>query len=111
VPPCEYYYRVHTPNYKGTEIRKQLLTEPPATVHLSDAELYQLVDDPTRLDIFAPCHSQSVEHGVAVTSLAVKRFRTRVNQLGASLQIEHARKVTPGEVTHKSRNLVYEEKD
>jgi len=78
---------------------------------LTDAQLYQLVDDPTSLEIFAPCHSQSVEHGVAITSLAVTRWRTRENQLGAALQIEHARKVTPGEVTHKSRNLVYEEKD
>ena len=106
-PPYEYYFSYFTLNFKGKR-RWELLTEPPATMDLAEAQLDMIVEDPTSMDIWAPCHSQSVEHGVAITSQVVTRWRTPETQLGAALQVHHARKATPGEVTHKSRRLMYE---
>jgi hypothetical protein len=109
-PPREYFYRVFTVNYKGP-IKRQLLTEPPAVMDMTDAQLDSIVDDPTLLDIWAPCHSQTVEQKVAVTSMVVGKYRKFESQLGAALQVDYARQANPGEITHKSRALAYEEKE
>ena len=106
-PPMEFFYVIYTINYKGPK-KWALLTEPPATMALTDAELDMLVEDPTRLDIFAPCHSQSVEHGVATTSQVVSTWRTEENQLGAAFQVVYARETNQGRVTHKKRRLLYD---
>lgn len=107
-PPDEILFKVFTQNYKGPD-KWALVTEPPITEPLSDTELAGLVDNPAMLrsQIHAPCHSQSVEHGVATTSQAVKRWRTEDTQLGAALQIVKARQLTQGRITHKSRKLLY----
>ena len=109
-PPCEYSYSVFTVNYKGPR-KWQMLTEPPATMDLTDAQLDRLVDDPTLLDIWAPCHSQTVEQKVAITSMVVGQYRTPETQLGAALQVNYSRQNNPGEVTHKSRRLAYDAKE
>ena len=106
-PPIEFFYVVYTINYKGPK-KWALITEPPATMALTDAELSMLVEDPTRLDIFAPCHSQKVEFFVAATSQVAHKYRTEENQLGASFQLVHARETNQGRVTHKKRKLLYE---
>ena len=74
------------------------VTESPLTANLSDDELYQILDSPLKCDY--PCHSQSVEHGVALTSQCVKRRRTEQNQLVAIYQAAHSRKTNPRVVTY-----------
>ena len=49
-----------------------------------------------------PCHSQTVEHGVALTSACVKRRRKEENQVMSTLQTAQARRVQPGRTTYAS---------
>ena len=70
------------------------LTEPPLTLHLTDDELAAFRETPLLSNY--PCHTQSVEHGVALTSKAVKRRRKEDSQLVAILQTSHSRTSNPG---------------
>ena len=74
--------------------------ESPLTQHMSDEELDGLKD--TRLVSDFPCHSQSVEHGVALTTRCVKRRRTERTQLMAIYQTQEARRRNPGRITYSN---------
>lgn len=72
--------------------------EPPLTLHLTDEEIDEFLISPLVCDF--PCHSQSVEHGVALTTRCVKRRRTEKTQLMAIYQTQEARRLIPGRITY-----------
>ena len=74
------------------------VTCPPLISKMSLAELEEIRETPLLCKI--PCHSQSVEHTVALVSHAVQRRRTEETQLISVLQIGAARKEFSGRVTH-----------
>ena len=75
------------------------VTNPPLIAGMSDSELEKILDTPLTCDIH--CHSQSVEHTVALVSHTTKHRRTEDNQLMSVLQVASARKDLSGRVTHK----------
>ena len=76
------------------------MVESPLTANITDHELLAIIDNP--LVSTFPCHSQTVEHGVALTSACVKRRRKEENQVMSTLQTAQARRVQPGRTTYAS---------
>ena len=75
------------------------VTIPPLIHDLTVSELDAIQEKPLECKI--PCHSQTVEHSVALVSQAAKRRRTTETQLMNVLQVSSARKKFKGRVTHK----------
>ena len=82
---------------------------PPLIARLSTEDLKKIIEEPFVCDI--PCHSQSVEHTVALVSQVTKNQRTEDNQVMSILQIASARKQFSGRVTHKRFRADLEETD
>ena len=68
---------------------------------LTLAELEKYRHEPFKCSY--PCHTQSVEHGVAAVSRSAKRRRTERTQLINVLQTAYACKNNPGQVTKKRK--------
>ena len=75
------------------------ITVPPVIRQLSSADLIDVINTPLSCNI--PCHTQSVEHTVALVTGATKRCRSEDTQLANMLQTAAARKNLSGRVTHK----------
>ena len=75
------------------------MTNPPLISNLSAEEISRIADEPLKCEI--PCHSQTVEHTVALVTKATQGRRTEDNQLMSVFQIAQARKDYKGTVTHK----------
>ena len=78
----------------------EAITEPPITKHLPIENVRSFIESPFTCEY--PCHTQSVEHGVAATSRAVKQRRTERSQLIQVRQTVAAIKRTPGPITKKA---------
>ena len=72
---------------------------PPLLENLTPIQIDQFLVEPFKCEI--PCHSQSVEHAVALTSLVTKNRRTEETQLRSMLQVAAARRDFKGKVSHK----------
>ena len=66
---------------------------------ISSVELDDVINTPLSFNI--PCHTQSVEHTVALVTGATKRYRSEDTQLANMLQTAAARNNLSGRVTHK----------
>ena len=97
-PPKKPYFPVFVLNGKG-DIPLEPVTLPPIIMKMSREQIDSIVDTP--LEIQFPCHSQTVEHGVATTTQCVKRMRTENTQLACVLQTVDARASIPNKVTLK----------
>lgn len=86
------YYTVWTQGAKGPPTR-QRVTLPPILAVMTQQEVNSIVEAP--LEVNYPCHSQTVEHGVALVSKVCKRFRTESTQNEAVLVTQTARKEQP----------------
>ncbi|XP_063690962.1 uncharacterized protein LOC134823433 [Bolinopsis microptera] len=75
------------------------ITAPPLIRQLSSVELDDIINTPLSCSI--PCHTQSVEHTVALVTGSTKRYRSEDTQLANMLQTAAARKNLSGRVTHK----------
>ena len=75
------------------------VTVPPLVADLSAADLQEIRSTP--YECLIPCHTQSVEHTVALVTKSTKQYRTEKTQLAAMLQTAEARKTFSGRVTHK----------
>ena len=75
------------------------VTIPPLIADMTTSQLEKFREEPFQCSI--PCHSQSVEHTVALVSQATRHRRTEENQLMSVLQTHSARKEFSGSVTHK----------
>ena len=74
----------------------KLVTEPPVTL---GEDLEQYLAKPLRLHY--PCHSQTVEHGVATTSKVALSSTAYEKQLGAAFSIIQSRRKMKGKVCRK----------
>ena len=72
---------------------RQLITEPPVTI---GADICKYIKDPLRLNY--PCHSQTVDHGVQITSSEALLSTNYESRLGAAFTINNCRKEMPGRV-------------
>jgi len=77
------------------------VTEPPLTKKLSMDEIRGFIGTPYTCDY--PSHTQSVEHGVAAVSRAVKQRRTERTQLIQVRQAVAAIKRNPGPITKRRK--------
>lgn len=93
------YFRVFTPNSKARGEKWVKMTIPPLIRSMTPEEIQSLKTKPLEVDY--PCHSQTVEHGVALSSKMAERYVRRDHQLQAVLQASDARKLQPGQVTHR----------
>ena len=66
-------------------------------------DIQQFIDTPFKCNY--PCHTQSVERRVALTTQAVSVIAGHKRQLGESLAIEHCRYVEPGRDSKRSRAI------
>ena len=93
------FFEVFTPNAKETGTPTWVkMTLPPLIKQMTPEEIHSVKTMP--LEVTYPCHSQSVEHGVALSSKIAERFIKRDSQLQATLQVFDARKRQPEQVTH-----------
>ena len=69
------------------------ITVPPVIRQLSSADLDDVINTPLSFNI--PCHTQSVEHTVALVTGATKRYRSEDTQLANMLQTAAARNKWP----------------
>ncbi len=97
-PPKEPIFPAYILNYKGPQ-QWDLVTEPPIMEHMSTSEIDDLVDSALTSEF--ECHTQTVEHGVALTAQSVKRRRTEKTQLMNALSTAAAREQLSEKVTHK----------
>lgn len=91
-PPKRLFYLTYNGEWEP-------VTLPPLISRMSSSDLEQIREQPLVCNI--PCHSQTVEHTVALVTQATKRRRTEENQLMSVLQVSSARKECQGTVTHK----------
>ena len=82
---------------------------PPVIENLTPHQLDQFLKEPFKCPI--PCHSQTVEHAVALTSQVTKNRRTEETQLRSMLQVAAARRDFTGKVTHKRFKEELEQRD
>ena len=82
--------------YKTLHHGWQLVTEPPVTI---GADLDEYLHKPLRLNY--PCHSQTVEHGVATTSKVATCSVVYEKQLGAAFTVIQSRLRMKGKVCRK----------
>ena len=74
-------------------LANRLVTEPPLTRKLSDAELHGYVLRPLRTEFL--CHTQPCERGVKLTSDSCSKKSGYQTQLGIALMAERGRKENP----------------
>ena len=91
-PPKKLLFQTHNNEWEPVTI-------PPIILGLTSGDLEAIRENPLKCDI--PCHSQTVEHTVALVSQATQRRRTEDTQLMSVLQVSSARKDFKGRVTHK----------
>mgnify|MGYP006267958819 CR=1 FL=1 len=97
-PPKIPHFPVFVPNGTGKPPTEQV-TLPPIIKAMTVDQIDAILDTP--LQVGFPCHSQTVEHGVATTTQCVKRMRSRETQLACVLQTVDGRESFPNKVTHK----------
>ena len=97
-PPKVPYFPVFVLNGTGKPPIEQV-TLPPIIKQMSSEQIDSILETP--LEVQFPCHSQTVEHGVATTTQCVKRMRTERTQLARVLQTVDARSSLPNGVTRK----------
>ena len=94
------YYQVYTPNSKAKRPDVEKVRLPPLFKQMTKEEINSIKDKP--LVVSYPCHSQTVEHAVALTTKGSKQFRKPESQLGAVLSTVEARASQSFKrVTHK----------
>ena len=103
-PPKQPFFPVFTLNSKGP-VQHEAVTLPPIIKQMSREQVDAIIDTPLQVDF--PCHSQTVEHGVATTTQCVKRRRKEDTQLACVLQTVEARTLQPHRVTHKRCKMDY----
>ena len=91
-PPKKLVYQTYNNEWEPVTI-------PPLIRDMTITELERFHDKPMEIKI--PCHSQTVEHTVALVSQATQRRRTEDTQLMNVLQVSSARKNFKGKVTHR----------
>ena len=79
------------------------VTVPPLVEDLSPEDLERIKQHPFQCNI--PCHSQAVEHTVALVTKSTKQYRTEKTQLAAVLSTAAARKEFKGKISHKRFKL------
>lgn len=92
-------FPVYIPNYKGP-LQEDEVYMPPLFNLASSLKFEDIKSTPLRFKI--ENHTQSVEHGVALTSQCVKKKRTEASRLHCALNTDTARKQFPNPVTHKA---------
>lgn len=97
--PKLYKFACFSLNSTAEKATWESITEPPLTKDLSMEQIKAFIDTPYVCDY--PCHTQSVEHGVAAVSRAVKLRRTERTQLMQVLQTAKAIKRNPGPILKK----------
>ena len=97
-PPSEITFPIYVRGYKGPQ-KSNPVTMPPILSLLTDEQIDDIIDSPITSEF--PCHTQTVEFGVATTSKAVKKRRTEDGQLRCILQTVHAREQLSGPIKHK----------
>ena len=104
-PPKQPLFPVFVLNSKCS-IEHEPVTMPPIIKQMTREQIDAIIDTPLKVGF--PCHSQTVEHGVATTTQCVKRRRKEDTQLACVLQTVEARAQLPHRITHKRLKSDYE---
>lgn len=96
--PKRAMFPVYILNYKGP-LQQDEVFLPPLLNLAESLEVEDIVKNPIRFEI--ENHTQSVEHGVALTTECAKKKRTEETRLWAAMNTNAARKAYPEPITHK----------